>query len=481
VNPFYNIATSTFELQPIADYFGNGQLVLHTCDAQGLCITDTIAITISPMNDAPTATTGQAFTFENIVLESSLDAWVADIDDTQLTAEITAIQHGTMLIYDSLQFVYTPEIGFLGLDTVSFSICDAGALCANGQLIITVYPPNQAPTAANASSTICQGESVAFSALDLVSDDAELTNTLSYSFDANAAAEILWDADAGEIHISPSALTTGQLNVVMTVCDHADPALCGSSTLTIEITPTYTPLFNGASISAVSCNGMTDGSIDIISADDSATTSYAWDNGAIGSTIENLSGGSYSVTFTSSRACSVPNYAQFNVNEPAALEITTSSTNISDAGNGSINLDITGGTAPYTAQWTGPNGYISASLDPTELSDAGDYLATVTDANGCSAEVALTISGIIESTGLSALIFPNPMINDWITISLSEYTALPCAYWLVDMAGRRIVSGQLYSTKERIDVGQLSDGYYIMHLQNQSESNNQKIARQSNH
>lgn len=480
VNPFYNIATSTYDLQPIADYFGNGELVLHTCDAQGLCITDTIAININPINDAPTAASGEAFTFENIVLEGSLNALVDDIDNNQLTADVSAIQHGTMLFNDSLQFVYTPENGYVGLDTVSFSVCDAGALCANAQLIISVYAPNQAPSVAAAAASICQGESVAFNVHDLVSDDAELVNNLSYSFDADAAAEILWDDNAAEIHIAPSALTSGQLNVVMTVCDHAEPALCGTSTLTIEITPTYTPLFSGASINAVSCHGMNDGSIAIVQTEDSTSTLYTWDSGAVGHSITNLAAGNYSVTITSSLPCSVPNYAQFNINEPAALEITTASTNISDAGNGSISLDITGGVAPYNAQWTGPNGFTSASLDPTDLADAGDYSATITDANGCSATVTLTINGIAESAIMSAVVFPNPMIGDWLTISLSQQTALPCAYWLEDMAGRTILSGRLYSTKETLDVGTLSDGYYILHLQTQSESFNQKIARQSN-
>lgn len=45
--------------------------------------------------------------------------------------------------------------------------------------------------------------------------------------------------------------------------------------------------------------------------------------------------------------------------------------------------NVTGGTAPYSYLWTGPNGFTSTDKDIFNLKD-GLYQLTVTDANGCS-------------------------------------------------------------------------------------------------
>ncbi|MBI1288677.1 MAG: T9SS type B sorting domain-containing protein, partial [Flavobacteriales bacterium] len=58
----------------------------------------------------------------------------------------------------------------------------------------------------------------------------------------------------------------------------------------------------------------------------------------------------------------------------------------SNNGMGSVSLTITGGTAPFTYLWS--NGSTNAGISNLT---AGDYSVTVTDANGCSADCAVTI------------------------------------------------------------------------------------------
>ena len=74
------------------------------------------------------------------------------------------------------------------------------------------------------------------------------------------------------------------------------------------------------------------------------------------------------------------------LSEPNNLQFSLFSNNITlnGAGNGSITYNFTsGGTAPYSYFWVGPNGYSSVSANIFNL-QAGLYTLTVTDANGCS-------------------------------------------------------------------------------------------------
>jgi pectinesterase len=71
--------------------------------------------------------------------------------------------------------------------------------------------------------------------------------------------------------------------------------------------------------------------------------------------------------------------------------LTKTITNVSCAGNGSINLTATGGSAPYTYAWTGPNGYTSASQNISNL-DTGTYNVTVTATGGCTASTSAVVA-----------------------------------------------------------------------------------------
>ncbi|MCB0630200.1 MAG: gliding motility-associated C-terminal domain-containing protein [Saprospiraceae bacterium] len=57
--------------------------------------------------------------------------------------------------------------------------------------------------------------------------------------------------------------------------------------------------------------------------------------------------------------------------------------------NGEITAVAEGGTAPYTYDWTGPNGF-SASGASVNISASGEYCVTITDANGCSTNCCKT-------------------------------------------------------------------------------------------
>lgn len=114
---------------------------------------------------------------------------------------------------------------------------------------------------------------------------------------------------------------------------------------------------------------------------------YAWSSGATGPSVNDLPAGTYGLTVTDANNCTVN--TTFIINEVPALMVTLDITNIfcDPAGTGAITANASGGTPPYTFEWS--NGGAGATIAGLA---AGTYTVTVTDANECEA----VISGTVE-------------------------------------------------------------------------------------
>lgn len=157
---------------------------------------------------------------------------------------------------------------------------------------------------------------------------------------------------------------------------------------TIVINQPQAPLANIASAVAVSCHQGTDGARQIVTSGGTVPYTYLWSDGATGSQATGLTSGMYTVTITDSLLCQYVDSVYLS--EPAMpLSLIDSVTHVDCFGNqsGSIFIQTTGGTSPYSWQWG--TGDTSASL--TTLA-AGSYNLTVTDANGCIETYTRTIT-----------------------------------------------------------------------------------------
>jgi hypothetical protein len=81
-------------------------------------------------------------------------------------------------------------------------------------------------------------------------------------------------------------------------------------------------------------------------------------------------------------------------------DLNASSTEVveTEGNDGSINLTVSGGVAPYTYDWSGPDGF---STDTEDLSDiaAGDYEVEITDAIGCTYVHTVTVGSVVGLSG----------------------------------------------------------------------------------
>ena len=176
----------------------------------------------------------------------------------------------------------------------------------------------------------------------------------------------------------PTGLAAGTYSV--TVTDSKGCSYTNSSVVVgagVEITATD-------DITNVLCNGNKTGGIDITPGGTSPFT-YLWSTGNTTQDLVGVAAGSYSVVITDANKCSKT--FNFTVTQPTALSssaVKVDDTNPSHTvGNGTIDLTVTGGTAPYTYAWTGPGVFAATTQDLFSL-NYGSYSVTITDANGCT-------------------------------------------------------------------------------------------------
>ncbi len=145
----------------------------------------------------------------------------------------------------------------------------------------------------------------------------------------------------------------------------------------------------------VSCNGNSDGSIQLTVTGGTPNYTFTWSGGLPAvQNPTNVAAGTYFVTVTDANQCTMNSIVI--VNQPDAIQLSTSVVQPSCLGsaNGSINLTVTGGTQPYTYQWD--NG-VSPVQNPTNL-NPGTYSVTVTDVNQCTQTTMATLTGTTNIT-----------------------------------------------------------------------------------
>lgn len=172
------------------------------------------------------------------------------------------------------------------------------------------------------------------------------------------------------------------------------------------------------------CHGNSNGQIDAIVTSGMPAYSYLWSNGATTEDISGLIVGNYSLTVTDHNGCA--NTGSVALSEPDVLAVSETHTHVTCFGlcNGTISINVTGGTAPYLYSWSGPSGYTSAAEDISGLCQ-GTYNLTVTDFNSCTTTLTVIITepALLTATSIITNATCSGICNGSISISPSGGTA----------------------------------------------------------
>ena len=148
------------------------------------------------------------------------------------------------------------------------------------------------------------------------------------------------------------------------------------------------------SIIDVDCNGNANGAVYITASGGTGPYAYLWSNAAATQDITGLSGGSYSVTVTDGNGCTAT--ASAIVNEPTVMTSAVDSViDVDCNGNstGAAYISVSGGTPSYSYSWSN-----AATTEDVSSLIAGTYSVTITDNNGCSNTLNVTVT---EPTAIS--------------------------------------------------------------------------------
>ena len=154
-----SIANGVLTYSPNADANGSDTIVYSATDGTNTD-TGTIAITVTPVNDAPVADAEAFTTSENTTLTIQLSELLAgdstgaanENDTLTITATQSPTGQGGMTALNGT-VVYTPPTNFVGTDTFTYTLSD-GTDTATGNVTVTVNAQQvNAPVAANGTLT----------------------------------------------------------------------------------------------------------------------------------------------------------------------------------------------------------------------------------------------------------------------------------------------------------------------------------------
>lgn len=267
--------------------------------------------------------------------------------------------------------------------------------------------------------------------------EAQLTLTPGYS--------VIWDDS-----------TTNATNSSLAAGMHVYTMSNGTCTFTdsVLITNPNAPTASVLATTDALCFGQ-NGSIEPDIQGGQSPYTIIWSDGSMATTLT-APAGTYTATITDANNCQAQ-IGNTTIGQPAALTAGGSATDETCAScdDGTASVTPTGGTAPYTINWSnGINGSPISGLAP------GTYTATIIDANGCQTTYDATINafvGLNELADYGIVVYPNPVV-DYLAIEAKKGNVMRVS--LMDASGRIIQELTKSSNTFTVDMRHLAKGTY---------------------
>ncbi|MCF8428020.1 MAG: PKD domain-containing protein, partial [Bacteroidia bacterium] len=430
----------SYTYTPDANYNGTDVFTYQVCDVTPDCSTATVTITINSVNDVPVAVNDVNTTNEDTPVNGTAQTNDTPSGDGGNVWTLVGVNggaaHGTVTMNPDGSYTYTPDANYNGTDVFTYQVCDVTPDCSTATVTITIDPVDDLPTANADLATTNENVPVTISVLvnDDFGGDGPSVGSINLVSPASHGNVTLNDGGTptdptdDQWIYTPNSGYSGTDTYIYSICDLDND--CDTALVTITIAPSTLSITCNLGAN-VTCNGGSNGSASVSVSGGFAPYIYAWSNGGTTSSVSGLIAGTYIVTVTDnvlvSRVCSL------TVSQPTAILITENNIVNNTCGgtnNGSIDIEVSGGTSPYVYAWTmdGNPGFNSSTQDLSGLS-GGTYYVKVTDASLCEGFDTITLvdpstlaATIISTTNLACTDVNSGSIDLGVTGGTSPYT-----------------------------------------------------------
>lgn len=215
----------------------------------------------------------------------------------------------------------------------------------------------------------------------------DLNNAIDPSSDVATATFYNSENNADDATFAINNLVTASGSYWVRAEDPNDPTCFAVYEIQVVLTEiTFTTI-----ITNPSC-GANDGEIIISPDTEFNITSYSIDDNVTTQSdgaFSNLSAGTYTVVITDENGCEASEIVNLNnLNGPTITVVDNIGVSCFGGNDGSVEVTATGGTAPYTFSWSPSGGNDATASDLF----AGEYTVTVTDDEGCSNQLQVTLN-----------------------------------------------------------------------------------------
>ncbi|MGE0635668.1 MAG: PKD domain-containing protein [Bacteroidia bacterium] len=364
VAPFNYLWSNGATTQNISNGSAGNQTFMVT-DANGCAASSSIVLT-EPAGMSSSATAVTYAGGYNVTCNGASDG----------SADLTVINASGAVTYSWSNGATTEDIINVPAGIYSVTATDVNGCTSNSTVTIT----EPAALAANLTTSSYNGN-VNISCNGYT--DGSINTTVN-----GGTAPFTFNWSSGETTQSINNLAAGNYSVTVTDANGCTVDL--SATLTEPDVLSASVFIGSLTMGGynITCNGASDGAIDLTVADGTFPYSFLWSNGDTDEDLYGLPAGNYSVTVTDNNGCTVTENTALT--EPPAVTATIASFSdvLCNGGNdGNATVNAGGGTAPYTYLWE--TGQTTASVSNFT---AGIHNVTVTDIMGCSEMESITIS-----------------------------------------------------------------------------------------
>ncbi|CAN7618225.1 tandem-95 repeat protein [Variovorax paradoxus] len=146
-------STGQFLYTPNPGYEGSDSFEVTVSDGRGGTTTVKVPVTVSPVNDAPTAPDYTETTHEDTPVSGRVTGSDMDSGDTLTYTRGSDPAHGTVTVNPDGTYTYTPNPDFNGTDSFTVTVSDGHGGTTTSTVTVTINPVNDAPVFVDGGGT----------------------------------------------------------------------------------------------------------------------------------------------------------------------------------------------------------------------------------------------------------------------------------------------------------------------------------------